>query len=65
METDNGEDTGGPGAIGPVKIEWNWDLDNRWHEMKSIGSGDDKYGSPETGVGGFEAGWFGGQKRGG
>ena len=24
-----------------------------------------KYGSPETGVGGFEAGWFGGQKRGG
>ena len=22
-------------------------------------------GSPETGVGGFEAGWFGGQKRGG
>ena len=24
-----------------------------------------KKGSPETGVGGFEAGWFGGQKRGG
>ena len=23
------------------------------------------FGSPETGVGGFEAGWFGGQKRGG
>ena len=49
METDNGEDTGGPGAIGPVKIEWNWDLDNRWHEMKSIGSGDDKYTFGEEG----------------
>ncbi len=42
MKTDNGEDTGRPGAIGPVKIEWNWDFDNRWHVMKSIGSGDKK-----------------------
>ena len=39
METDNGEDTGRPGTIGPVKSEWNWDLDNRWNEMKSIGLG--------------------------
>ena len=43
METDNGEDTGRPGTIGSVKIEWNQDFDNRWHEMKSIGSGDEKY----------------------
>ncbi len=49
METDNGEDTGRPGTIGSVKIEWNWDLDNRWHEMKSIGSGDDKYTFGEEG----------------
>ena len=49
METDNGEDTGRPGTIGPVKIEWNWDLDNRWHEMKSTGLGDEKYTFGEDG----------------
>ena len=26
MKTDNGEDAGRPGTIGPVKIEWNWGL---------------------------------------
>ena len=49
MKTDNGEDAGRPGTIGPVKIEWNWDFDNRWHEMKSIGSGDEKYTFGEDG----------------
>ena len=50
METDNGEAKGRPETIGPVKIEWNWDFDNRWHEMKSIGSGDGKYTFGEGGV---------------
>ena len=37
MENNNGEDTGKPETIGPVKIEWSLDFDNRWHDMKSIG----------------------------
>ena len=49
METDNGEAKGGPETIGPVKVEWNRDFDNRWHEMKSIGSGDGKYTFGEEG----------------
>ena len=49
MKTDNGEDAGRPGTIGPVKIEWNWDFDNRWHEMTSIGLGDKKYTFREEG----------------
>ena len=49
METDNGEDTSRPETIGPVKIQWNFDFDNRWHEMKSIGSGDEKYTFGEEG----------------
>ena len=49
MKTDNGENAGRPGTIGPVKIEWNWDFDNRWHEMKSIGLGDKKYTLGEEG----------------
>ena len=49
MKTDNAEDTGRPGTIGPVKIEWDWDFDDRWHEMKSIGSGDEKYTFGEEG----------------
>ena len=32
-----------------MKIEWNWDFDNRWHAMKSIGSGDEKYTFGEEG----------------
>ena len=49
MKTDNGEDTGRPGTIGPVKIEWNQDFDNRWHVLKSIGLGDKKYTFGEEG----------------
>ena len=49
METDNGEAKGRPETIGPVKVEWNRDFDNRWHEMKSIGSGDGKYTFGEEG----------------
>ncbi len=32
-----------------MKIEWNWDFDNLWHEFKSIGSGDNKYEFGEDG----------------
>ena len=49
MKTDNGEDTGRPGTIGLVKIEWDQDFDNRWHELKSIGSGDGKHTFGEEG----------------
>ena len=48
-ETENGEEAGKPQTSGPVKIEWNWDFDNRWHQMKSIGSGDEKYTFGEDG----------------
>ena len=40
MKIRNAEGTGTPGTIGPVAIEWNQDLGNRWHELKSIGSED-------------------------
>ena len=43
MESDAGEKTGQPETIGPVKIEWNWDFDDQWHEMKSIRAGDREY----------------------
>ena len=42
-ETENGEEAGKPQTSGRVKIEWNWDLDDEWLEMKSIASGDQKY----------------------
>ena len=42
-ETENGEEAGKPQTSGRVKIEWNWDLDDEWLEMKSIGLGDQKY----------------------
>ncbi len=48
-EMDETEDIGGPRKIGPVKIEWDWDFDNVWHEMKSFGSGDEKYQFGEEG----------------
>ena len=38
-----------PKRIGTVKIEWNWDFDNVWHEMKSIGAGDQKHTFGEEG----------------
>ena len=47
--TDPSEETVKPKTIGPVKIEWDWDFDNRWHQMKSIGSGDEKYTFGEDG----------------
>ena len=46
---DNGYESDVPKTIGPVKIEWNWDFDNVWHEMKSVGSGDQKYTFGEEG----------------
>ena len=27
-------------TIDTVKVEWNWDFDDLWHEMKSIRAGD-------------------------
>ncbi len=48
-ETENGEEAGKPQTSGRVKIEWNWDLDDEWLEMKSIGSGDQKYVFGEEG----------------
>ena len=49
VETDNEVDISQPGTTGPVKTEWNWDFDNRWHNFKSIGSGDEKYTFGEEG----------------
>ena len=39
---DNGYESDVPKTIGTVKIEWNFDFDNVWHEMKSVGLGDQK-----------------------
>ena len=36
-------------GLGPVKIEWNWDLDDRWVHLKSIGSADQEYTFGEEG----------------
>ena len=49
METDQTEKTDKPKTIGPVKIEWNWDFDDLWHEMKSIKAGDREYTLGEEG----------------
>ena len=49
MKSDKAEDADRPGKIGPVKIEWNLDFDNRWHVLKSIGSGDGKHNVGEDG----------------
>ena len=43
MDSGKGNEDDAPDSIGPVKIEWNWDFDNFWHEMKSIRSGDKEY----------------------
>ena len=42
MEIDPKEETDERKSTGSVKIEWNWDFDNRWHVMKSVGSEDEK-----------------------
>ena len=49
MGTDNRDDTSKPDKFGPVKIEWNWDLDDRWQTIKSIGSGAEKHTFGEEG----------------
>ena len=49
METDPTEKTDKPKTIGSVKIEWNWDFDDLWHEMKSIKAGDREYTLGEEG----------------
>ena len=38
-ETGNGEEAGEPQMSGRVKIEWNWDLDDEWEQIKSVGLG--------------------------
>ena len=40
METESSKETDKPKTIGPVKIEWNWDFDDQWRELKSIKMGD-------------------------
>ena len=42
-ETGNVEEAGRPHMSGRVKIEWNWDLDDEWHNIKTIGFGGEKY----------------------
>ena len=49
METDPTEKTDKPKTIGSVKIEWNRDFDDLWHEMKSIKAGDREYTLGEEG----------------
>ena len=49
MEGRNGHEDNVSKTIGPVEIEWNWDFDNVWHEMKSVGLGDRKYTFGEEG----------------
>ena len=36
MQPDTSDKTRAPMKPGPVKIEWNWDLDEQWCQMKSI-----------------------------
>ncbi len=43
METDEYEGTDKPKTIETVKIEWSWDFDDLWHEMKSIRAADQEY----------------------
>ena len=40
MESSEREGTDEPKTIETVKIEWNWDFDDLWHEIKSVGSGE-------------------------
>ena len=43
MGTDDREGTDKPKTFGSVKIEWNWDFDDHWHEMKGVKAGDQEY----------------------
>ena len=49
METDPSEESDKPMSTGTVKIEWNWDFDDLWHEMRSIKAGDREYTLGEEG----------------
>ena len=49
METNPSEEKDEPKTTGTVKIEWNWDFDDEWHEVKSVGLGDQKYALGEEG----------------
>ena len=49
MQPDPRDKTGAPMSIGPVKIEWSWDLDDQWDETKSIKLGDWEYKPGEEG----------------
>lgn len=54
MQPDTSDKTRAPMNPGPVKIEWNWDLDEQWCQMKSIKVGDQVYGYGEEGRVGFK-----------
>ena len=43
MEIDPAHENAEPKRRGSVKIEWNWDFDDLWHETKSIRLGDQEY----------------------
>ena len=49
MQPDPNDKTGTPMNLDPVKIEWNWDLDDNWIEMKSVKVGDREYRLGEEG----------------
>ena len=40
MGTDSSKETNKSKSVGRVKIEWNWDFDDLWHELKSVKLGD-------------------------
>ena len=49
MQPDPSDKTGAPMKVGPVKIEWNWDLDEQWDQITSIKVGDQVYRPSEEG----------------
>lgn len=49
METAPTEERDGARTTGRVAIEWNWDFDDVWLKVKSIGSGDEKHTLGEEG----------------
>ena len=49
VESGNANEDDIPKSIRPIKIKWNWDFDNRWHSLKSIGLGDEEHTFGEEG----------------
>ena len=49
MDTNRTDKTDKPNANSLIKIEWNWDFDDEWHEVKTNKSGDQDYKLGEEG----------------